>query len=161
LGVENAVAPLKEGLLRTSVGIITKLSLVDLETQNESPDETKDKTGVLVHNIFGTDVNEADVLLLLHVLEAVVQVLKLLERSLGSLDHLGELLAAENLEQSVEAATIVHILLEKFDNEVSVNEVTVAPTGERLQMGEASTESETFQKGNGNIHGADESRARV
>ena len=132
LRVQDTVTPLQQGLLGTSVGVVTKLSLVNLETQNESPDQTKDQTAVLVHNVFGTDINETNVLSL-HVLEAVVQVLQLLEASLGCLDHLRQLLATENLEQAVQVDTIRHALLQLLNNDIALHQVTVAPSGESLQ----------------------------
>jgi len=92
------------------LGLALETTSLDLESEDESPDETEDELQVVVGDVLGSDADELDTLLL-DKLERQRSVLEQLRTDLGILVVLASnILARNNLQQVDQEKSVVEII---------------------------------------------------
>jgi hypothetical protein len=121
LRIERAVAPVEQVLLDGVLAVVLLLDLLDLEAQNQRPDEAENQLLLLLKHVLGRDVHELD-LLVAQKLEREVEILHLLHFHLHALLRLGlDVLARQNLEQIEQQHTVRQIFVEFIDFQITCN----------------------------------------
>jgi hypothetical protein len=119
LRIERAVAPVEEVLLDSVLAVVLLLDLLDLEAQNQRPDQTENQLLLLLEHVLGRDVHELD-LLVAQKLERKVQILHFLHFHLHALLRLGlDVLARQDLEQVEQQHAIRKVFVEFIDFQIT------------------------------------------
>jgi len=113
-------------------GLSFESSSLNLESEDEGPNETKDELEVVVGDVFGSDADEFDAVLL-DELEGERGVLELLRSDLGGLVVFGaDVFAGDDLQEIDQEQSVAEIRIKTLDEELSILEEVVAPSGEGL-----------------------------